>query len=34
MFADITWETITLGVATAWNPAVILGDVGFEDLQH
>ena len=30
MFADITWETITLGVATAWNPAVILGNVGFE----
>jgi len=30
MFADISWETIALGVATAWNPAVILGNVGFE----
>ncbi len=30
MLADISWETAALGVATAWNPAVILGNVGFE----
>jgi hypothetical protein len=30
MFADISWETVALGLATAWNPAVILGNVGFE----
>jgi nucleotide-binding universal stress UspA family protein len=30
MFADISWETVALGLATAWNPAIILGNVGFE----
>ena len=30
MFADISWETIAIGVATAWNPGVILGNVGYE----
>ena len=30
MFADITWETIALGLATAWNPGLILGNIGFE----
>lgn len=30
MFADIAWETVVIGVATAWNPAIILGNVGFE----
>jgi nucleotide-binding universal stress UspA family protein len=30
MFADIAWETAAIGVATAWNPGIILGNVGFE----
>ena len=30
MFADISWETIAIGVATAWNPGIILGNVGYE----
>ncbi|MBI4402367.1 MAG: hypothetical protein HY581_12140 [Nitrospirae bacterium] len=30
MFTDMSWETAALGVATAWNPAIILGNVGFE----
>jgi hypothetical protein len=30
MFADMSWETIALGFATAWNPALILGNVGYE----
>jgi len=30
MFADIAWETVVIGLATAWNPAIILGNVGFE----
>lgn len=30
MFADMTWESVALGLATAWNPAAILGNVGFE----
>jgi len=30
MFADISWETIALGLATAWNPTAILANVGFE----
>jgi hypothetical protein len=30
MFADISWETIAIGVATAWNPGIILGNVGCE----
>ncbi|MBA2252489.1 MAG: hypothetical protein H0W13_07265 [Nitrospirales bacterium] len=30
MFADMTWETVALGLATAWNPAAILGNVGYE----
>ena len=30
MLADMSWETVVIGLATAWNPAVILGNVGFE----
>lgn len=30
MLGDMTWETVVIGLATAWNPAVILGNVGFE----
>ena len=30
MFADISWETVVIGVATAWNPGIILGNVGYE----
>ena len=30
MFADISWETVALGLATAWNPTAILANVGFE----
>ena len=30
MFADISWETIAIGVATAWNPGIILGNMGYE----
>ncbi|MGH7205089.1 MAG: hypothetical protein ACREI2_02645 [Nitrospiraceae bacterium] len=30
MLGDMTWETVVIGLATAWNPALILGNVGFE----
>lgn len=30
MFADISLETVVIGLATEWNPAIILGNVGFE----
>ncbi|MDQ6734003.1 MAG: hypothetical protein M3Z35_07780 [Nitrospirota bacterium] len=30
MFVDMSWETVALGFATAWNPALILGNVGYE----
>lgn len=30
MLADMTWESVALGFATGWNPAVIFGNVGFE----
>ena len=30
MFADISWETVAIGVATGWNPGIILGNVGYE----
>ena len=30
MLADMTWETVAIGLASAWNPAIILGNVGFE----
>ncbi|TLY27458.1 MAG: hypothetical protein E6K63_10780 [Nitrospirae bacterium] len=30
MLADMTWESIALGLATSWNPAAIFGNVGFE----
>lgn len=30
MLADITWETVAIGLASAWNPGIILGNVGFE----
>lgn len=32
MLVDMTWETAAIGVATGWNPALILGNVGFEVL--
>ena len=30
MVGDMTWESVVIGLATAWNPAIILGNVGFE----
>ncbi len=30
MFADMSWETAAIGAATAWNPGIILGNVGYE----
>ena len=30
MFTDMSAETIALGVATAWNPGLILANVGYE----
>jgi hypothetical protein len=30
MFADMTVETVIIGLASAWNPAIILGNVGLE----
>jgi hypothetical protein len=30
MFADMSWETAAIGLATAWNPGIILGNVGYE----
>jgi hypothetical protein len=30
MLADISWETVAIGLASAWNPGIILGNVGFE----
>jgi hypothetical protein len=30
MFGDMTWESVALGIATAWNPAAIFGNIGFE----
>lgn len=30
LFADMSWETAAIGVATAWNPGIILGNVGYE----
>lgn len=30
MLADMTWESVALGFASGWNPAVIFGNVGFE----
>lgn len=30
MLADMTWESIVIGLATSWNPGIILGNVGFE----
>ncbi len=30
MFADMSWETAAIGAATAWNPGLILGNVGYE----
>jgi len=30
MLADMTWESIALGLATSWNPAAIFGNVGYE----
>ncbi len=30
MFTDIAAETVAIGLATAWNPGIILGNVGFE----
>ena len=33
-FADVSAETIALGLATAWNPALILANVGVEVLTN
>ncbi len=30
MLADITWESVALGMATSWNPGVVFGNIGFE----
>ncbi|MGH7250416.1 MAG: hypothetical protein ACREIK_01005 [Nitrospiraceae bacterium] len=30
MLGDMTWESVVIGLATSWNPAIILGNVGFE----
>lgn len=30
MAGDMTWESIVIGLATSWNPVIILGNVGFE----
>ncbi len=30
MAGDMTWESLVIGAATAWNPAIILGNIGFE----
>jgi len=30
MLGDMTWESVVIGLATAWNPAIIFGNVGFE----
>lgn len=30
MFADISAETVAIGLASAWNPGIILGNVGLE----
>ena len=30
MLADMTWETVAIGLASGWNPGIILGNVGFE----
>ena len=30
MFADMSWETAAIGAATAWNPGLVLGNVGLE----
>jgi hypothetical protein len=33
-FADVSAETVALGLATAWNPALILANVGVEVLTN
>jgi hypothetical protein len=30
MLADMTWESVALGLATNWHPGVIFGNIGFE----
>jgi hypothetical protein len=30
MVGDMTWESLAIGAATSWNPAVIFGNIGFE----
>ena len=30
MLGDMTWESIAIGLATAWNPVAIFGNIGFE----
>jgi hypothetical protein len=30
MLADMTWESVALGLATSWNPGAIFGNIGFE----
>ncbi len=30
MLADMTWESVALGLATSWHPGAIFGNIGFE----
>lgn len=30
MLADMTWESVALGLATSWNLGVVFGNIGFE----
>lgn len=30
MAGDMAWESVVIGLATSWNPAVIFGNIGFE----
>jgi hypothetical protein len=30
MLGDLTWESVAIGLATSWNPTIILANVGFE----
>lgn len=30
MLADMTWESVALGLATNWHPGAIFGNIGFE----
>lgn len=30
MLADMTWESVVIGLATSWHPGAIFGNIGFE----